>query len=462
MATTTEQVQYLYIGLLGRAADAEGLAYWVNEIDSGILTLEQLRSNIVNEQPEYTNGMGQMSRTQLVTELYQNLFEREPDAGGLDYWVNGGGSSVNADQLILALVDGASAPDQQVLGNKTTAAEYYTANLGGPDTYNADAATAAVADVNGSQASLDASFAFTDAGGANSNIFTLTEATVSRDVFAEMDVSPETETVTYWGFAAGTQNADGDDFGAPFNDGELNAIPLTELVSYIQTLAGLDFVQLGLINVASGQDDGLNSGDTSDGAGATQLFSGFEGVSGFSIVNNNTSNDSGTVDATITFELDDGSVNEAEVDISEELFEFLNNLLFDSNGDSRLFEKTIEIWPRVPVLDENGEPVRDIEGNLLSRELDAGDTITSVVGEEDVFVPIKLTPTENNGGTLESGLVSSADDTIVAGRLDLLHRAYIDAGRGYDTLEIDAKGEFAQPLQLLNIEQVSVTNLPNV
>jgi hypothetical protein len=152
--STTSQIQEIYVGLLGRAADAEGLAYWTAEIDGGVLTIEQLRANIVNEQPEWAANLGTLSRTNLVNALYENLFEREPDASGLEYWVNGGGSTVNADQLVLALVNGAAAADTATLSNKTDAATYYT-NSG--VTYTASTAAAAVSSVDGSLSTLLAS-----------------------------------------------------------------------------------------------------------------------------------------------------------------------------------------------------------------------------------------------------------------------------------------------------------------
>jgi len=147
--STTSQIQEIYVGLLGRAADAEGLAYWVAEIDGGVLTIEQLRANIVNEQGEWATGLGLLSREDLVTSLYDSMFNREPDAAGLVYWSTGAGSTVNADQLVLALSNGASTTDRTTLDNKTEAATYYTENV---STYVASEAVAAVADVS-SQAS---------------------------------------------------------------------------------------------------------------------------------------------------------------------------------------------------------------------------------------------------------------------------------------------------------------------
>lgn len=163
MATTTQAIQEIYIGLLGRAADAGGLAYWAAEIDGGTLTLEQLRANIVNEQPEYAAGLGSKTRSQVVAELYERLFERAAEADGLAYWVSGGGSTVNVDQLVLALSAGASSADRLTLDNKVEAASYYSANTLDAN-YTADAATAAVSSVDSTSASVAASKAATDEG----------------------------------------------------------------------------------------------------------------------------------------------------------------------------------------------------------------------------------------------------------------------------------------------------------
>jgi hypothetical protein len=162
--STANDVQLLYVGYLGRAADQGGLDYWVNEIDSGVLTLEQLRANLTNEQPEYLNEYGGLTRTQLVAQIYENLFERTPSAGELDYWVNGGGGAVNADQLIVAFINAASIQDQLVLDNKLQVANHYTEVLGGPETFNISDAGAAVDDVDGTFESVIAAKAAIDGG----------------------------------------------------------------------------------------------------------------------------------------------------------------------------------------------------------------------------------------------------------------------------------------------------------
>ncbi|MBN2885763.1 MAG: hypothetical protein JXM75_03525 [Chromatiaceae bacterium] len=125
----------------------------------------------------------------------------------------------------------------------------------------------------------------------------------------------------------------------------------------------------------------------------------------------------------IDFVTTTGDIVTADAVIAAEYMDFIQSLVFDQNGASRLS--------------------------------------TRIVDEEEP-ADIILTTEENNGGTFESGLTDGGTDVIFAGRPELLHGAYIDAGRGYDFLEVDMKGVFAQPLQLLNIEQINVQNLPNI
>ena len=132
MATTTAQIQQLYVAYLGRAADKAGLDYWSAELnaETPTLTLEDLRANFVNEQPEYAAAYGNLSRVDTVTKIYNNLFGRAPDAAGLTYWTTGGGATVAADDLLVAFINGAAATDAQTITNKVLVAEIYTSTAG--------------------------------------------------------------------------------------------------------------------------------------------------------------------------------------------------------------------------------------------------------------------------------------------------------------------------------------------
>lgn len=132
MATTSAQVQQLYVAYLGRAADKGGLDYWMSQLNAepAKITLDQIRANFVNEQAEYKEVYGGLSRVDTVTKIYNNLFGRAPEAGGLTYWTTGGGASVSIDQLLVAFINGASATDAQVVTNKVLVSEVYTSTAG--------------------------------------------------------------------------------------------------------------------------------------------------------------------------------------------------------------------------------------------------------------------------------------------------------------------------------------------
>ena len=162
MATTTAQVQQLYVAYLGRAADKAGLDYWTAELnaDPATLTLEDLRANFVNEQPEYEAIYGGLTREDTVVQIYNNLFGRAPDAAGLTYWTTGGGASVNADLLLTAFINGASATDSQTVTNKVLVAEIYTAAAG--DNFTAADAKTIIAGVTDNASISDALDLLTD------------------------------------------------------------------------------------------------------------------------------------------------------------------------------------------------------------------------------------------------------------------------------------------------------------
>lgn len=143
MATTSTQVQQLYVAYLGRAADKGGLDYWMSQLNSdpAKITLDQIRTNFVNEQPEYKEVYGGLSRIDTVTKIYNNLFGRAPDAGGLEYWTTGGGANVGLDDLLVAFINGASPADATTITNKVLISELYTAAAGSDGYLAADAKT---------------------------------------------------------------------------------------------------------------------------------------------------------------------------------------------------------------------------------------------------------------------------------------------------------------------------------
>jgi len=77
MATvSTSQVQSLYVGYLGRAADQEGLNFWVDSIRNDVSTLESVALGFTLSD-EYQSIYDGLSTEELVSAVYKNVLGRE-------------------------------------------------------------------------------------------------------------------------------------------------------------------------------------------------------------------------------------------------------------------------------------------------------------------------------------------------------------------------------------------------
>ncbi len=86
---------------LDRAPDIPGLQYWVNELESGAQTLEQIVTGFV-QSSEFQATYGSLSDTEFVTLLYQNVLDRAPDQAGLDAYVAAlGAGNLSREQVVL-------------------------------------------------------------------------------------------------------------------------------------------------------------------------------------------------------------------------------------------------------------------------------------------------------------------------------------------------------------------------
>lgn len=131
MATTlASQVQELYIGYLGRAADKAGLDFWVKAIENGTSTLESVALGFTLS-AEYKAAYEGLTTTQLVARVYQNVLGRAADADGLAFWVGEINKGViKADTLVKSMINSLGAIDQLNMDNKVQAANTYTTTAG--------------------------------------------------------------------------------------------------------------------------------------------------------------------------------------------------------------------------------------------------------------------------------------------------------------------------------------------
>ena len=159
------QVTETYIGLLDRAPDRNGLAYWVSQLNRAVAAGQEATfamkklTNDIALSPEWTAGLGtnnvtaQVGANTVVQGLYQNLFERAQTQADLDYWTPQlTGGSTTASEMALNLITAAKnnterPTDGNVLGFKREAGSYYVQNVPQAN-YTVSTARNAVKDVN--------------------------------------------------------------------------------------------------------------------------------------------------------------------------------------------------------------------------------------------------------------------------------------------------------------------------
>ncbi len=80
------QAYRLYRAALDRAPDIPGLGFQINALDIGF-GITDISANFI-ESPEFQAKYGALNNSQFVTQLYLNVLDRDPDAGGLAFHVH--------------------------------------------------------------------------------------------------------------------------------------------------------------------------------------------------------------------------------------------------------------------------------------------------------------------------------------------------------------------------------------
>jgi hypothetical protein len=143
------QIEALYVGYFGRAADPSGMSYWMKSALTDLLGSESLSSamksisNAFASAPENapysalaTQTLNPANQEQVdlanafVAQTYTNLFNRDPDVAGQEFWVDALFSgTIPFGDLVYVIASSASAEDRAVLASKLDAASYFTENM---------------------------------------------------------------------------------------------------------------------------------------------------------------------------------------------------------------------------------------------------------------------------------------------------------------------------------------------
>ncbi|MCA9999152.1 MAG: DUF4214 domain-containing protein, partial [Anaerolineales bacterium] len=130
--STLDKVQQIYVAYYGRPADPGGLNWWADELEKNDGRLK----DIINEfgaSEEYNTRFGSLSTSQLLSNLYQQMFGRTAEQSGLDWWreqIDAG--TFTLGEAALAIAEGAQdgdAPDRTTLTKRTQVAQTFTSQI---------------------------------------------------------------------------------------------------------------------------------------------------------------------------------------------------------------------------------------------------------------------------------------------------------------------------------------------
>ena len=138
-------VQKLYVAYFGRPADPGGLNYWLNALSHNPNALLEISRQFGLSQ-EYRDEYAGMTNRQIVSRVYENLFARQADEGGLNYWTDLMDRGVITIDYIVTDVSKAAAgnSDGFILNGKASAAHTFTTRLDLPNEVAAYAGQAAI------------------------------------------------------------------------------------------------------------------------------------------------------------------------------------------------------------------------------------------------------------------------------------------------------------------------------
>lgn len=81
------QLFMLYDAAFGRSPDETGMGFWLHRLDRGDVTVHSAAWGFI-QSDEFINRFGKdLPNRKYVELVYRNVLDREPDTGGIDYWL---------------------------------------------------------------------------------------------------------------------------------------------------------------------------------------------------------------------------------------------------------------------------------------------------------------------------------------------------------------------------------------
>lgn len=126
MSLIPSQIQTAYVVFFGRAADPDGLNWWVNNFRGSVDHLY----NTFAGTAEYADQFRGLTPAQQVTRVYQNLLGRDPEPGGFAFWsAEVAAGRVTTANLALIISQNTQGTDTTTVNNRVAAAAEFTQAL---------------------------------------------------------------------------------------------------------------------------------------------------------------------------------------------------------------------------------------------------------------------------------------------------------------------------------------------
>jgi hypothetical protein len=190
MAITVQmrtEISQLYVALFGRAPDSEGLGFWVGLRDAG-QSLTQIANSMYATAPARAYFPLFLTNQEIIASFYVNVLGRTADAEGLAFWtakLNAAGATPGSviTQMIdvvahYAGTDPAGLTSQALFNNKVEVAQYYGEHGG-----NIDDSTIVLTSITADHATVVAAEAAITAGTIGQNGIEVS-LTASQDTVA--------------------------------------------------------------------------------------------------------------------------------------------------------------------------------------------------------------------------------------------------------------------------------------
>src|SRR6056297_2365656 len=127
--TAQQQAAAIYIGYYDRAPDPYGLDFWEANVANPAVSLSDVatyfsaQEETYAEHPFFVNPSADAANV-FISELYVNLFNRMPDAAGLEFWSDvlqdaiDGTGPLSVGEIVLEIIKGAQGADLTIVENK--------------------------------------------------------------------------------------------------------------------------------------------------------------------------------------------------------------------------------------------------------------------------------------------------------------------------------------------------------